>query len=137
MISLKCKCCGKKFASKYWEGGYIDHVENFVGNKEVFVYRNDAVDMAWEIIFNGNDLRELRHIREFLKCFMTWDCFSKDFKNRVKQMVDAMLEKLEKAHKRVKQINKEESPLVLALLKEEKIDDAFNELFDGCHKEVK
>lgn len=129
---MKCDCCGKEFYSEYYEGGYIDHVENFVGNRHVYVYRNDVKDMAREIIFHGNDLRQTIYIKEFLKCFMTWDCFSEEFKNNVKDIVIAMLDKIKKAEARAEVIRKREFPFVIAMLKREKIDDAYFDAFDEC-----
>lgn len=134
---MKCPECGKEFINEYWEGGYIDHVVNFVGNKEVYVHRKNVEDMASEIVFNGNDLRDLKYIKEFLKCFMTWKCFPEDFKNKVKQIVVTMMSKIKDAEKKVNHIEKTASPVVLAMLKEEKIDDAYYELFDECCEENK
>lgn len=127
---MKCECCGKEFYSEYWEGGYIDHVVNFVGNRNVYVLRNDVQDMASTIIFSGNDLRQVCYIEQFLECFMTWDCFSDDFKNKVKKIVDKMLEKLKAANEKAEKILETEDSLVLALLKEESIDEAYFDLFD-------
>ena len=132
---MKCEECGKEFVNEYWEGGYIDHVVNFVGNKEVYVHRNDIEDMAGEIVFNGNDIRDLNYIEDFLKCFMTWDCFPENFKNNVKKIVETVITKIENAEKQVKNIKKFVSPLVVAMLKEEKIDEAFFDLFDECCRE--
>lgn len=133
---MKCECCGKVFYSEYWEGGYIDHVENFVGNRNVYVHRNDIEDMARTIVFDGNNLRDLRYVKEFLKCFMTWDCFPEDFKHSVKQIVEAVMSKVAEAEKKVKKLEKSTSPLVLAMLKEEDIDDAYFDLFDECYEGV-
>ena len=127
-----CQCCGKEFYSEYWEGGYIDHVVNFVGNRNVYVHKIDIEETAREIVFDGNNIRDLQHIKEFLKCFMTWDCFPEDFKNSVKQIVDAMISKIGKAKKQVKKLEETTSPLVLAMLKEEDIDEAYFDLFDEC-----
>lgn len=134
--TMKCDCCGKTFISLYWEGGYIDHVENFVGNRDVYVNRSDIKYMAREIVFDGNNIRELKYIKEFLKCFMAWDCFLKDFKNCVKQIVEAVISEVAEAEKKVKVLEKSVSPLVLAMLKEEDIDDAYFDLFDKCCEEV-
>ena len=127
-----CECCGKEFYTEYWEGGYIDHVQNFVGNRNVYVHRNDIEDMAREIVFDGNNLRDPKYIKEFLKCFMTWDCFPEDFKHSVKRIVDAMISKIAEAKKKAREIEKSTSPLVLAMLKEEDIDDEYFALFDEC-----
>ena len=129
---MKCECCGKEFISKYWDGGYIDHVNNFVGNRDAFANRNNIEDMASEIVFSGNNLRDIRVIDDFLKCFMTWDCFQEDFKNKVKKIVKTMVSKIKNAEKQVKELEKSTSPIVLAMLKEEEIDDAYFDLFDDC-----
>jgi hypothetical protein len=133
---MKCECCGKVFYSEYWEGGYIDHVENFVGNRNVYVHRNNIEDMARTIVFDGNNIRQRCYIKEFLKCFMTWDCFPEDFKHSVNQIVEAVMSKVAKAEKKVKELEKSTSPLVLAMLKEEDIDDAYFDLFDECYEGV-
>jgi hypothetical protein len=133
---MKCECCGKTFYNEFWEGGYIDHVVNFVGNRDVFVHRGDVKDMALDIVFNGNNLRKPNVIKDFIKCFMTWDCFSEDFKQSVKQIVDAMMLKIAEAEKEVKRLEKSTLPLVLAMLKNEEIDDAYYDLFDECCEEA-
>lgn len=132
---MKCECCGKTFASEYWEGGYIDHVENFVGNRRVFVHRNDVNDMAREIIFSGNDLRELNTISDFLKCFMTWDCFPEEFKARVKKIVDAFIAKYKEANKKCKKLQNTLPPMVIAMISGEKIDASYYDAFDECCEE--
>lgn len=132
---MKCECCGKTFVSEYWGGGYIDHVVNFVGNRNVFVHKNDVNDMAREIIFDGNNLRELGTIRDFLKCFMTWDCFSEEFKARVKRIVEAFIVKYCKADKHRKKLECSLPPMVLAMITGEDIDDAYFDAFDECCKE--
>jgi hypothetical protein len=129
---MKCPCCGKEFVSEYWGGGYIDHVTNFVGNRDVFVRKNDPVEMASEIIFDGNNLRELSTIKDFLKCFMTWNCFPEEFKKRVKAIVDEFVKKYKAAQKRCDEIRKKESAIVVAILEGEDIDDAYFDLFDEC-----
>lgn len=132
---MKCDCCGKTFISEYWGGGYIDHVVNFVGNRNVFVREYDVNDMAQEIIFSGNNLRELSTIRDFLKCFMTWDCFPEEFKTRVKRIVEAFIVKYCEADKHRKKLERSLPPMVLAMIQGEEIDDAYYEAFDECCKE--
>lgn len=134
---LKCDCCKRTFFSEYWEGGYIDHVVNFAEHRNIFGSRDDVRDMARKIIFDGNNVREIRHIKEFMKCFMTWDCFSDDFKVQVKRIVDNMLKELKKARTRADRLIAKKTPLVLAIVREEYDDGAFFDLFDDCCKEVK
>ena len=134
--TMKCECCGKEFISLYWEDGYIAHVTNFVGNKDVFAQRCDLIDMAREIVFDGNNVRPQNVIRDLLKCFMTWDCFSEDFKQCVKKIVDAVILDVENAKKEAERLEKSISPLVIAILREEDIDDAYYYLFDRCCAEV-
>jgi hypothetical protein len=133
---MECECCGKRFYREHWEGGYIDHVVNFVGNRGVYVNRNDIKDMASEIVFDGNNIRELRYIKEFLHCFMMWDCFPEDFKNSVEKIVKAIIAKIADAKEEVKNLEKSISPLVLAMFKGEDIDDAYFDLFDECYEGV-
>jgi hypothetical protein len=129
---MKCSRCGKEFVTEYWEGGYIDHVVNFSENRDVNCNREDAEEMAREIIFSGNDVRQARYIKERLGCYLTWEEVSKEKKARVNLIVNAMVKGLEEAEKRVNQIEKKESPIVLAMLKEENIDESFFDLFDEC-----
>lgn len=68
---MKCECCGKTFISDFWEGGYIDHVNNFVGNRNLYIQRG-IYDMARDIVFSGNNIRPTWVIRDFINCFSPW-----------------------------------------------------------------
>ena len=106
MKIMKCECCGKTFYTEYWQGNYIDHVENFAQHREALAHSCNVKDMAKKIVFNGADFREEWCIKEFIKCFMKWDCFSEDFKQRVKQIVDATLLNIKKAKRTAERLEK-------------------------------
>lgn len=134
---MKCDCCGKEFVTEYYEGGYIDHVENFVGNMRVRKSRNDVGDMADAILFDGNDIRSTWCIREFLNCFKTWDCFDDKFKGKVEKIVEPMLKTIESAKAEADHIEKTTNPLVLAIIREDSLDDAYWKLFEDVMKGAK
>ena len=134
---MSCDCCGKEFSQEYYQGGYIDHVVNFVGNMDCHKARNSIEDMAENILFDGNEIRETCYIEDFLKCFKTWDCFDDEFKGKVEKIVEVMLEKLKTAKAEANHIKKTTNPLVLAIVKGKDLDDAYWELFDAVMKGAK
>ena len=136
ITTMKCPCCGKEFFSKYWEGGYIDHVTNFVGNMDAYKNRDSVKDMAMEICFVGNDLRQSNVRRDFLKCFLTWKGFDQEFKAKVKRIVDEFGNQIQNAEDRVKCMKAKMTPLEIALFKGDDLDDSFWGLFDDVVQEV-
>lgn len=66
-----CPVCGKHFYSYYGSGGYIDHVTNFVGNRDVIAKSPERC--LEEICFDGNYVRDNSDIKARLECFMLWD----------------------------------------------------------------
>ena len=133
---MTCDCCGKTFPSLYYEGGYIDHVENFYGNRDVYLEHNDVEDMARQIVFSGNGVRPEKIARDLLKCFLLWDGFEAKFKEDVLEVVNVFLSELNQATVIATEMEKKLPPAALAILRGEDIDDAFFDMFDRALEEV-
>lgn len=126
MIELKCECCGRTFNTRYFEGGYIDHVENFAENRYTYLDSKDPVKKFSEkILFDWNRLRQPHIIREFLSCFMEWDCVSDDIKHKVNSIVEDMLLEINDAKREAIKLEKTISPIILATLKNNSRDVAY------------
>lgn len=97
-----CEYCGKHFFSKHYTGGYIDHYRNFAQNKEYF--GNDIDDDVMEICFKGNEIREIDDIKERLFCYMQWENISDKFKEEVSEHCHYLIDKIEKAEQKAKQL---------------------------------
>ena len=67
-IVMKCDCCGAKFYSEHYDGGYIDHVKNF-SERVGYLSKIDADKAIKEIVYSGNEIRNERDIKERLNCF--------------------------------------------------------------------
>lgn len=65
---MKCECCGKIFHSEYYEGGYIDHVENFSKQFDI-IDTKGAVGIMREIAFDGNSYRDAYDVRNRFQCY--------------------------------------------------------------------
>jgi hypothetical protein len=98
-----CKICGLQFVSEYGKGGYIDHVSNFVGNREKIIRRgtDDCVKM---ILSDGNKPRSSEDINSRLKCFCKWDNVDNDLKDNVIKIVKENLPIIEQAENKAKNI---------------------------------
>ena len=134
---MKCDCCGTTFEIKYYQGGYIDHVNNFVGNQHVFVNK-DVTRVAREIVFCNGAVRCIDDIEKRLKCFMTWNGFQDDFKLRVKRIVDAMLKEIKSAHTKAYMLRDKTPPLVfsIAIADIHQYYRVCESIFEYCCKEV-
>ena len=67
---LKCPNCNKKFYTKYYTGGYIDHM-NMVNNFDITVNRGKE-DIVEEICYKGNIYRGIEDIKEREECFIKY-----------------------------------------------------------------
>ena len=99
-----CEYCGKHFFSKHYTGGYIDHYRNFAQNKEYC--GNDIDDDIMEICFKGNEIREIDDIKERLFCYMQWDNISDNFKAKVSNHCNLLIDKVQKAEQKAKELVK-------------------------------
>ena len=99
-----CEYCGKRFFSKHYTGGYIDHYRNFAQNKEYF--GNDIDDDIMEICFKGNEIREIDDIKERLFCYMQWENISDNFKAKVSNHCNFLIDKVQKAEQKAKELVK-------------------------------
>lgn len=97
-----CEYCGRSFVSEYWEGGYIDHYENFATNH--MCYGKDVEHDIKEICFHGNDLREDDDIKERLNCYLKWDNVPDDIKAEVKEKCEFLMNKIKKAKEKAEHI---------------------------------
>ena len=60
---MKCPVCGKEFITKYWEGGYIDHVSNFVDNYKIKLNKlNNLDDIINDLTIHSLNYREEKDI---------------------------------------------------------------------------
>ncbi len=125
-----CDCCGKEFYSDYWAGGYIDHVVNFSNRRYAYSDKTPR-DIARNIIFSGNNLRSIEDIVIRLDCFMTWRTVSDETKTEVKRIVDEMVTQLWDALNNAREIAKNTPLMVLAMLREDDLDDSFWEAFNS------
>lgn len=94
-----CEYCGRSFISEYWEGGYIDHYENFAAHH--MCYGKDVEHDIKEICFHNNDLRDDDDIKERLNCYLKWDNVPDDIKIEVKEKVENAVQKIRKTKQNV------------------------------------
>lgn len=116
-----CEYCGKEFFSKYYRGGYIDHYGNFSSHKNSF--GNDIDDDISEICLHGNDVRDVDDIQERLNCYLKWDNISDEMKSEVTAMCNALIDKVQKAQRKAKDIVKNMTMLERRYLIEEAKDN--------------
>lgn len=92
MKYFKCDVCGAQFDEEFWEGGYIDHT-NLTNNRHLFTEDNEE-ELLDEIMKkdDSEDLREKDDILCRLGCVMHWEHLSEDFKNKIKEQVDKIIE---------------------------------------------
>lgn len=127
---MTCDCCGKTFYSEYWEGGYIDHVTNFSRHFKSYSEREDVVEhLSKEIIFSGNNVRSAYEIDVRLNCAMKSIYFSDDVKTEVKRIVNEMLAALKIANTEADEIEQSASPMALAILKDDSLNDAYHQTY--------
>lgn len=91
-VTMKCDSCGKEFYSKYYAGGNIDHVENF--SRHFHNTKKDVKDMVREIVFNGNEYRNVYDIKDRRECLLMSKYFDDSYKNEVVSQVDEQIEKI-------------------------------------------
>lgn len=97
-----CEYCGKHFYSRYFVGGYIDHYENFASNKSCF-----GKDLNYDvkrICYHGNEIREIEDIKERLSCYMKWDNISDNFKEKVFERCNFLINKIQKAERKAEEL---------------------------------
>lgn len=132
---LRCDCCGKTFWSKYYVGGYIDHVTNFSRHRNKYAKEKNLVKLARNICFNGNEIYPVNEINTRLNCFMHWEGFSYEEQGKIREIVTGTLSKIKDASKEVIIIRETASPMALALLKGDNLDDCYYDVFvDSVHK---
>lgn len=132
MIETKmtCDCCGRTFYSEFWEGGYIDHVVNFSQHFKSYSERENVVEhLSKEIIFSGNSVRSIYEINIRLNCAMKSIYFSDDVKTKVKRIVGELLDALKKANIEVDNIKQSASPMALAILEDDSLNNAYRETY--------
>ena len=135
MKKLICDRCGKELCSEYWDGGYIDHYENFARHGRSYLeWSNAATPLSKDIIFSGNNLRPEWVIRDLLDCCMSWDFLPEDVKNETKRIVEAMLEEILKARKEVLLIKETASPMAIAILRNKEIHDSYQDTYRSILK---
>lgn len=90
-----CPVCGKKFYSKYWEGGYIDHVSNWSDNYKNKLNRLDNLDnVINDLTINNLNYREEKDIIERKNCFIKWLRKQKVSEDVIKKIEERTLERL-------------------------------------------
>lgn len=129
-LILTCDCCGKEFYSKYWTGGYIDHVTNFSSRHRSYTDKS-AERIARDIMFHGNSIRTVYDIVIRFNCFMTWRTVSDETKTEVKRIVDEMVKLLKDAEEKARVIKNSTPPMVLAMLNGDDLDGSFREAFNS------
>lgn len=94
---MYCEFCGKRFYTEYWDGGYIDHYENFAKPERHKWMNNDKEYAFEEVAKDGNDYRSVYDIEERLNCFLNWPDIDNDIKEYVKRKCDFLIDKMKKA----------------------------------------
>lgn len=107
---MTCDKCGKEFYTKYYSGGYIDHVMNFSDNSETI--SNYPVNrIVREICWAGNEIRSQYDIRERLNCFKSWNIQDKNKADEVVEMCEKLIALLNESKPIAKSVYKKLSPL--------------------------
>ena len=92
---MKCPVCGKEFITKYWEGGYIDHVSNFVDNYKIKLNKlNNLDDIINDLTIHSLNYREEKDIIERKNCFIKWLRKQKVSEDIIKEIEERTLERL-------------------------------------------
>ena len=92
---MKCPVCGKEFITKYWEGGYIDHVSNWVDNYKIKLNRlNNLDDIINDLTIHNLNYREEKDIIERKNCFIKWLIKQKVSEDIIKEIEKRTLERL-------------------------------------------
>lgn len=90
-----CPVCGKEFYSKYWEGGYIDHVSNWVDNYKIKLNKLDNLDdIINDLTIDNLNYREEKDIIERKNCFVKWLRKQKVSEDFIKEIEERTLERL-------------------------------------------
>lgn len=103
---MMCDCCGKTFYSRYWEDGYIDHM-NFANNLETYISRG-IDDVVQAITRSGNKYRNKYSVDTRLECFKKY-CENNSIEDVYKDVeceVSKYLEHLNKLDKVRKDVGK-------------------------------
>lgn len=140
MVETKmyCPCCGKEFFSKYYQGGYIDHVVNFSNHRKSYAKDEPsyaAFRLSRDILFSGNNIYPLNEIETRLNCVMYWDCISDDVKKKVREIVIRTMAKIKDANNEVIDILDSISPMALAIIKDDDLNDCYKDAFDESVEE--
>ena len=132
---MTCDKCGKEFYTRYYSGGYIDHVMNFSDHSENI--SNFPVNrIVREICWAGNEIRSQYDIRERLNCFKSWNIRDKDKSDKVVEMCEKLIVLLDASKPIAESVYKKLSPLdkaeLLRLLQAESCQYVgFKQVF-GC-----
>lgn len=129
--TMKCDKCGLEFASMYYSGGYIDHVNNFVGNADMHLAEGDAARLAEHIMIDGNKIIEIRIIRTRLNCFKKWGA-PKELEERVVSLVERGMALVEADKKAIEKCTKELTDAQKGLLYQ-LCDSGYLGSFSGAH----
>ena len=102
---MHCEFCGKKIYSEYGEGGYIDHYENFSAPEKHKYIGKDANNAVYAITINNKEnYRAIYDIKERLNCFLKWNDVSDEVKAETKEVVDSIIDEIEKAQEKARGI---------------------------------
>lgn len=92
---MKCPVCGKEFVTEYWEGGYIDHVSNWVDNYKIKLNRlNNLDDIINDLTISSLNYRDEKDIIERKNCFIKWLRKQKVSEDIIKEIEERTLERL-------------------------------------------
>lgn len=133
-VIMKCECCGKRFYQEFYEGGYIDHVTNFSSHAHDWYKNAGAERIAHDVIFDGNEIRDVTDIHCRYRCVMTWTSISDDVRDEIKRIVLAMLKEIKDADKIADKIKNSNSKLVIARLEDDTYDDCYMDVFEEIVK---
>lgn len=116
MIEKKmyCECCGKEFLLEYYRGGYIDHVNNFYGNRHHC--GKDVKEDIRHICYDGNEIRDWYDIQERLKCYRLWN-INGAVKHEVIKQSEALCEEIRNAENKIRKILSELTSVEKKVLK--------------------
>lgn len=102
---MYCEFCGKKIYSEYVEGGYIDHYSNFSAPAKHKYIGKNANNAVYAITINNKEnYRAIHDIKERLNCFLQWNDVSGEVKAETKKIVDSLIDEIEKAQEKAKEI---------------------------------
>jgi hypothetical protein len=124
MRKMICDCCGKEFYSEYYEGGYIDHYENFASRMDK--WGKDIKSDIREICFHGNDLREKQDMLERFNCYKQCKTVSDEFKTEIDSRINSLLSIIENAKIKAKEISSGLTAMERKYLR--------REVSDNCHE---